>query len=56
MAVLSVIVPAYNEQATIANILDNIFDVILIQETEIQVVVADVQVAGEAVAVGVEIE
>jgi len=41
MAVLSVIVPAYNEQATIANILDNIFDVILIHETEIQVVVVN---------------
>lgn len=41
MAVLSVIVPAYNEQATVANILDSIFSVNLIQETELQVVVVN---------------
>jgi len=41
MAVLSVIVPAYNEQATIANILDNIFNVTLINDMEIQVVIVN---------------
>ncbi len=41
MAKLSVIVPAYNEEATVANILDKLFEVQLLDSTKLEVVVVN---------------